>query len=505
MIYSIELMQLHKKGKLTMPFKKMEKAVIPPRHWILVGYPGSGKSTFSTQMRGPLLPIDADHRYQEVAYLVQGDVYELSGDPADAVSPEAIYRLLNQNMPGSGTRTIIVDSLTTIIVPKVTEAILESDARRERNKEKAKGEKRENLIAPFRDKALAMRLLQDAVTKWGTDTLWIYHLQDARDEDANKVTKPILSDTERARLYRSVNMELHIVSETPSVRPQAQENKRRGIKVIWARRGRSGMTLWDDSGKWIGMPEKIEQAVYGGLSVADQDKIQQEAPAVFPTEEAAIEWALGTYPNLFKNINHGRNAFNLIKKALPGKGLAEWSLAWVEDVDRRADSGQKEGVPGQPPIEPTPVEQALQAGPAEDGAPEESFDFLMFCGRVKREIKFFELAEEKADEEIAATLKALGVEYDSANETHLLDVLNAHTKSLPAFETLEAFQATLKQDFKLEKAEAMAKVKALGFTGFPTDKNGLKALKTQRMYWAVKLSMTEPAEAVEQPVDEIPF
>src|ERR1051325_11246382 len=98
-----------------MPFKKMEKPNVPPRLWVLVGYPGSGKSTFATQMRTPLLPIDADHRFGEVVHLAQGDVYELSGNPADSVDVEKVYKLLEQNMPGSGTKTIIVDSLTTII------------------------------------------------------------------------------------------------------------------------------------------------------------------------------------------------------------------------------------------------------------------------------------------------------------------------------------------------------------------------------------------------------
>jgi len=31
-------------------FKKMVKSTYPPRLWALVGYPGSGKSTFATQM-----------------------------------------------------------------------------------------------------------------------------------------------------------------------------------------------------------------------------------------------------------------------------------------------------------------------------------------------------------------------------------------------------------------------------------------------------------------------
>ncbi len=48
-----------------MPFAKMEPAKYPPRLWGLVGHPGSGKSTFAAQLLGPLLVVDADHRFTE--------------------------------------------------------------------------------------------------------------------------------------------------------------------------------------------------------------------------------------------------------------------------------------------------------------------------------------------------------------------------------------------------------------------------------------------------------
>ena len=48
-----------------MPFNKMLKNKYPPRLWSLVGYPGSGKSTFSTKMRGPFVVIDADQRFDD--------------------------------------------------------------------------------------------------------------------------------------------------------------------------------------------------------------------------------------------------------------------------------------------------------------------------------------------------------------------------------------------------------------------------------------------------------
>ena len=47
----------------------------------------------------------------------------------------------------------MVDSLTAIITPLITAAILNNDAGRNKNK-----------VASFKPKALAMRLLQDAIT-----------------------------------------------------------------------------------------------------------------------------------------------------------------------------------------------------------------------------------------------------------------------------------------------------------------------------------------------------
>ena len=148
-----------------MGFKKMVTAKYPPRLWSLVGYPRSGKSTFASRLKGPMVVVDADHRFQEVLHLAQGEVYELSETRSDNVDPNRITKQLNQNMPGSGVQTIVVDSLTAIITPLVVQAMIDHDNGEERN-----------LSAAFRTKALAMRQIQDAVTRWGSDVLWIYHI-----------------------------------------------------------------------------------------------------------------------------------------------------------------------------------------------------------------------------------------------------------------------------------------------------------------------------------------
>lgn len=296
-----------------MSFRKFQNQKYPRRLWALVGYPGGGKSTFSVQMTAPLLPIDADGRFAEVVSLAKGEVYQLSDRPADNTDPAQVTRLLNANMAGSDVATIVVDSLTAIIAPLTTQAVIDNDAGVNKNR-----------MTGFKTKALAMRQIQDAVSRWGCDVLWIYHLQDGMDGQAKEVTRATLSTTERARLYRSLNLELHVI----------QEGERRGIKVVWARRGRVGMTLWDDTGTWAGMPERVEAAVYDGLSEADQERIEGQTPAAFPNPEAAIAWGLeqGAFGT---SIEHTRNAYAQLKKERKPQNAADMWKLWTQDVKRR--------------------------------------------------------------------------------------------------------------------------------------------------------------------------
>lgn len=295
-----------------MAFKKLDKTAYPPRQWALVGYPGGGKSTFASQMAGPMLVVDADHRFAEVAHHAAQDVFNLSDNPADNVNAERIAALLKQNMVGSGVRTVVVDSLTSILTPLVVEAILDNDAGRNKNR-----------VASFKPKALAMRLLQDVITGWGVDTLWIYHLRSGLDGQAKQVEATTISVVELARLRRSLNMQLRII----------EEKDRRGVKVDWARRGRSGMTLWDDTGCWRGMPEKIEAAVYGGLTTEQMNAIEQQAPSAFSGPEDAIAW--GVEQGVFRDAVHAKNAYDKVKSDRKPKTAGDMWAAWIADVERR--------------------------------------------------------------------------------------------------------------------------------------------------------------------------
>lgn len=345
-----------------MAFKKMEKPKYPPRLWALVGFPGSGKSTFAAQMRGPLLPIDADQRFTEVRALTESEVYKLSDIAADNGDVERIAALLAENMPGSQIGTIVVDSLTTIIAPLVTRAVLDNDAGVNKNR-----------MAGFKDKALAMRTLQDAVSRWGTDCLWIYHLQEGRDANAKEQTTATVSRTELARLLRSLNLQLEVV----------QEKTRRGVKVVWARRGRvfpEVPVLWDDTGKWAGMPEKVEAAVYDGLSEQARNEIEQRTPATFASSEAAIAW--GVDQGAFQTIQHSRNAYDKIKREQNPQSAEDMAALWTANVEYRLTAGQMDA-PAETPDLPTetpaaPEEVLDRFFPRDDPAPAGSVDSNAF-------------------------------------------------------------------------------------------------------------------------------
>lgn len=280
-------------------FSKAPKNSLPPRLWLLEGEPTSGKSTFASQMRAPLLPIDADHRFAEVYKWVTGEVYELSNDPSTHHDAQVISKLLEENMRGSGTGTIVIDSLTAILTPFVVDAMMDNRAGRNKNQ-----------VAAYADKALVLRRLQDGVTKWGCDVLWVTHLADSRDNNAKSVQRSTLTATEYKRLQRSLNGHLRVVTE----------GKRRGILIHWSRTGVSGQTLWDDSDHWVGMPDKIEEALY-------------KTTYNFPSMIRAISWSVerGT----FKTVEEAEVVYTELRnKEKPTTADQMWQ-AWGELVAAR--------------------------------------------------------------------------------------------------------------------------------------------------------------------------
>lgn len=296
-------------------FKKMDKSALPPRQWLLIGHPGVGKSTFSAQMKSPILAIDTDRRYAEVASLCPGTVYDLADsddDGIDMTDASQMAAVLKKNLPGSDVKTIVFDSVTAFLTPKVVTAILDNDSGKNKNR-----------VTGFKDKALSMRLLEDTITNAGVNVLWIAHRRATRDSQAREIEVDSISTVELARLRRCLNMELEIVTE----------GKKFGVKVRWARNGRSGMTLWDETGVWKGMPEKIEEAVYGGLTKEDMRRIENEIPKKFNSPEDAVAW--GFEQGCFRDAVHSKNAYDKLKTDKKPKSAQDMWDAWLANIALR--------------------------------------------------------------------------------------------------------------------------------------------------------------------------
>jgi len=304
-----------------MAFKRVDKDALPPRRWALKGRYGDGKSTFILALRQPALIVDADGRRHE---LKGGELYELSEEPADNRSVERIQDILDQNMPGSGIKTIAIDSITSLIGSSIARAMLDNAADRNRNKNQA-----------WVDKAEKLRLLQDSVTAHGSDVLWVWHLEDAQLNGQTHI-RETLPETERERLFRSLNASLRIV----------RENDRRGILVEWSREGPSGMTIWDEQGHWQGVPERIEAALYGRgdakptppVKVLAAEPVADREESVTPAEQAenvltfyspteAISWAVdqGAFADSFA----AEVAYDQLKAEIKPRNAKEMYISWI--------------------------------------------------------------------------------------------------------------------------------------------------------------------------------
>jgi hypothetical protein len=294
-----------------MAFKKMESSQYPPRQWAIYGAAGSGKSHFASQMKGPALVIDADARFTEQIRNAVGAIYQLSDEHMDNTDPNRIVTLLKENLPGSGVRTIVVDSLTAIIRPIINQGMV--------NAETAK-----NKIGVWREKALAMSRLQDALSSSGCDTLWIWHTHSSLDANAKQVDRASIPATELVRLRRSLNAILRL---------DVAANGQRSVLVEWARNGKSGIKLVDEAGGWHGMPELLDSAIY-----ADGVKSGNETPTGFSSPADAVAW--GFEQGVFRDAIHAQHSYEKCKREAQPKSAAAMWAAWIAKVQAYKAAGE---------------------------------------------------------------------------------------------------------------------------------------------------------------------
>ena len=238
----------------------------PRRAWALIGEAGTGKSTFTTQLKSPLLIIDADGRYGEVQRHHNGAVYALSDRPADYHDSLRIAEILDENMPNAEVGTIVLDSMTAILTPIVTRIMEEIARGRHKNK-----------AAAWKPKATAVRLIQDALNKWGTDFVIIYHEQERIDARGRQEVTKTVSPLEEARLLRVLSARIRL----------GQDNKGRYAEIVWSRTGRTGR-VYDEQGMWKDVPEKLDALISGNLT----EEANGDAPIAFANPQAAWDWGL---------------------------------------------------------------------------------------------------------------------------------------------------------------------------------------------------------------------
>lgn len=310
--------------------KKYEYDPVPQHlQMLLVAYPEAGKTTFAAQFvpQGKIgVVIDADGRFDEV--VAPGmNFHPLSDEPSDNLDPKRIHDIVKRSMPNKDVGLFVVDSVTAIIEPIIL------NIQREVEEGKSKGAR------GYKEKADAMKYLQAGLSPWGVDVIYIYHYRDRGNAQGTIEKTTSITTLELARLYRNINIKCEIILD---------KNGKRGVKVLEARGGRTGMTLWDDSGKWENIRARLEEAVWGGLTKEEQDKLVKEDSTNFTTPTQAVGWAW-TYSQehgeFFKDAKHAENAYNELKKVLFEELKQELTApimyeAWRQEVYKRETEKQ---------------------------------------------------------------------------------------------------------------------------------------------------------------------
>jgi hypothetical protein len=280
-----------------MAFTNLKKQTQQRRMWALIGRAGAGKSTFLTQCRGPLVVVDPDGRFGEVARLCAEEVLGISDD---------------EGMPAVKAGTIVLDSMTAILAPIVARV----------QEEIARGE-HQNKAAAWKPKAQAVKIVQDALAKWGTDFVVVYHEQDSLDGQGRMHVVNTVSPLEEARLMRSLNATIRL----------GQDGRGRFAEVVWCRSGRTGR-VYDEAGSWKGVPDKLDGLMWSNLTASEQAVAGgQEPPAYFTNPQDAWQW--GFAQGCFRDMRHAQNAYEELKREKKPADAGEMRNLWVDEVQAR--------------------------------------------------------------------------------------------------------------------------------------------------------------------------
>jgi len=143
-----------------------------------------------------------------------------------------------------------------------------------------------------------------------------------------------VTDLEIGRIYRNINIKCEIVADPKG---------KRGLRVLEARGGRVGMTIWDDSGNWENIRQRLEEEVWGGLTKQEQYKLADERSIKLTSPQHAMSWAWEFSQNngdFFADAMHVKNAYEKLKEILKEQMGDELTApimfeGWKQEVFRR--------------------------------------------------------------------------------------------------------------------------------------------------------------------------
>lgn len=290
---------------MTNPFgTKMTYSPIPKVIlWEIIGREKVGKTELVARLLKPGigLVIDSDGKFSNsVPKESSVEFYPISDSLDDMRNPDVIERILETGIPKLGASNIsgiVVDTLTNILEPIISKIQASNNSS----------------IYAYKPKSDAMKKLRHVVSKWGIETFWVYHkIEFFEKEGKDYVTKEksYLSPIEFGRLGRDITISLEVVKDA---------NDKRGVFVKMARRGRSGFVIWDDSGQWENIRERILESVWGGLTKEDQDAIEKQLPETFDSYSDALRWAWNYSEEngkFFNDAAHAKNSMKALKEEL---------------------------------------------------------------------------------------------------------------------------------------------------------------------------------------------
>jgi hypothetical protein len=331
------------------------------RMWALIGEATTGKSTFLAACRDPLVVIDPDGRFLDLAQEMQAqgrDALSLSNKPADHHDALAIQKALEANMPKANVATIGLDSMTALLEPLVARIMEEIERGLHTNK-----------AAAWQPKSRLLRLIVPAMTKWGTDVIFIYHEQDHRDHKGQEGVRRTVSALEEARMLMNLNARIKL---------GFVDGGERYAEVIWSRTGRTGK-VFDAQGMWEGVPEQIDALIWDDLTETEKEVASGVAPATFADPQAAWAWGFAQGP--FRDMRHAQNAYEKVKTDEQPKNAKAMRDLWVADVERRVGEAA-EGVPEEEEVKAfqAPDGTVYACPDCDEPVPDDGTNKLLTCG-----------------------------------------------------------------------------------------------------------------------------